>query len=124
MRALLDTHIALWWLSEPERLSKEQYNIISSKNSQILLSSASIWEIRIKESLGKLEVPSNILELIKEENIEMLSITAQHADHTRTLPPLHKDPFDRIIIAQAKLEGLVVLSSDNAFNGYEINLIN
>jgi PIN domain nuclease of toxin-antitoxin system len=123
MRALLDTHIALWWLSDHERLSKEQFDFIYSKNSQIILSAASIWEIRIKESLGKLEVPSNILEIIKEENIEFLPITAQHANHTRTLPPLHKDPFDRIIIAQAKLEGLTLISSDQAFSGYDVEII-
>jgi len=63
-RALLDTHALLWWLSEPEKLSKQQFDIISSKDSQILVSAASIWEVRIKESLGKLEVPSDIVNAV------------------------------------------------------------
>ena len=122
-RALLDTHVLLWWLAEPEKLSKEQFEIISSKNSQILVSVASIWEIRIKESLGKIEVPSDLVTLIKEEGFEFIPISPQHADYIKELPQIHKDPFDRIIIAQGKLEGLKVLSSDKVFRGYDVEVV-
>ena len=74
MRAILDTHILLWWLSEPKFLSKDQFDFISSKDTQILVSSASIWEIRIKEAVGKLEIPQDIINLIKEESIDFLYI--------------------------------------------------
>lgn len=122
-RALLDTHVLLWWLAEPERLSKQQFDIISSRESQILVSVASIWEIRIKESLAKLEVPADLVTLIKEEGIEFLSVNVFHADGVRNLSLHHKDPFDRIIISQSILEGLTVLSSDNIFKQYDINVV-
>ncbi len=122
-RAILDTHILLWWLAEPEKLSKKQFEIISSANSQILVSVASIWEIRIKESLGKLEVPTDLVNLIKENGFEFISIHPHHADYVKDLPQIHKDPFDRMIIAQGKLEGLKILSSDKIFGGYDVEVV-
>ena len=90
--ALFDTHVLLWWLAEPEKLSKQQFDIISSKDSQVLVRVASIWEIRIKESLAKLEMSSDLVDLIKEEGMEFLSVSTLHADGVMNLPHNHKDP--------------------------------
>ncbi len=122
-RALLDTHALLWWLAEPERLSKNQFALISAPNSQIFVSAASIWEIRIKESLGKLEVPSDIVDLIEQDGFEFLSVSHNHADLLKALPPIHKDPFDRILISQAKVEQLVLVSADRVFKEYDVETI-
>lgn len=123
MRVLLDTHILLWWLSEPERLSKAQYDLISYKETQALVSAGSIWEMRIKESLGKIEIPSDIISIIKEEAFQFLAVSEEHADYISRLPIHHKDQFDRIIIAQAKIEDLTLVSSDKIFLKYDIEII-
>lgn len=122
-RILLDTHAIIWWLAEPELLSKKQFDIISEPSSQVFISAASIWEIRIKESIGKIEVPQNFLDLIKDEGFQFLAINESHADYVSSLPLIHKDPFDRIIIAQAKLEKLSLVTSDKSFEGYEVEII-
>lgn len=122
-RLILDTHIILWWLAEPELLSKKQFDAISAGDAQIFISSASIWEIRIKEKLGKLEVPSDLVSLIKQEGFQFLPVSELHTDFTRNLPDVHKDPFDRIIISQAKLEELIVLTCDKCFREYGLEIL-
>ena len=92
-RYLLDTHILLWWLSDADKLSPEVYDIISNTSNQIYISVASIWEITIKEALGKLKVDADLSQLIQENGFMELKITATHANTTKTLPLIHRDPF-------------------------------
>jgi PIN domain nuclease of toxin-antitoxin system len=82
-----------------------------------------IWEIRIKQALGKLEIPSNFYQVLKDQGFEMLSITADHADAARDLPLHHRDPFDRMIISQARLEGLSIVTHDKIFKKYDVSLL-
>ena len=109
---LLDTHIFLWWLSDANRLSKEVFDIISDSSNQIYVSSASIWEIAIKESIGKIEIDANLDTIIEECGFLELKISTKCANAVKSLPPIHKDPFDRMLIAQAKQWTLTLITID------------
>lgn len=118
MQFLLDTHIYLWWVKNDTQLSKEARSIISSAD-EIYISSASIWEICIKVKIGKLEIDTeNLVNGIYEDGFLELPITAQHALTISTLPNLHRDPFDRILIAQALSEPLRFLTADRFLRNY------
>ena len=117
MKLLLDTHVLLWALVDDPRLTSSQVNAI--ENGNIYLSAASIWEIGIKNALGKLDVPGNFTEAIANAGCRQLPISWAHARAAAALPMHHSDPFDRMIIAQAMLEDLTVLSSDTKFRAYE-----
>ena len=123
MNLFLDTHALLWWLSDSPNLPAEGRNAIADAGNLIVVSAAVIWEIRIKQALGKLEIPSNFCRVIKDQGFELLSITADHAYAAGDLPMHHRDPFDRMIIAQAKLEGLKVITHDNIFKKYDIPVL-
>ncbi len=101
---LLDTHIFLWWVSDAEQLSSEVFDIIANGSNQIYISSATIWEIAIKEALGKLEIDANLDHIIEENGFIELKISARCANATKKLEQIHRDPFDRMRIAQA-IEG-------------------
>jgi len=113
-RYLLDFHIFLWWLSDAQKLSSQAYDIISDTKNQIYISSATIWEIAIKESLGKLKVDFDMSDAIFESGFIELKISAICANATKKLPLIHKDPFDRMLIAQA-IEGDMTLISVDRF---------
>lgn len=118
MKLLLDTHIIIWSVSEPERLSKSTQQYITSAEA-IYVSAVSIWEIGIKTQLGKLQL--NMAAFVTElENlgIQELPITWQHAQFTKELPLYHKDPFDRLLVAQAMSEPLTLLTNDVTLNRY------
>lgn len=115
---LLDTHIFLWWLNDDPRLKASARAKISSQNPTVYVSSAVIWEIAIKAKLGKLKAPTNIADYINKSGFEELAITAAHAARTRELPLHHRDPFDRMLIAQAELEGLTIITHDKIFSRY------
>lgn len=121
MRYLLDTHILLWWLGEPEKLTPETLEVIASKDNFVVISAASIWEMRIKQNLGKLTLPDNFEEILSDEPFERLSITVAHAHAIKDLPTIHRDPFDRILIAQAKLENLTLITEDQLLKEYEVD---
>jgi PIN domain nuclease of toxin-antitoxin system len=117
MRVLLDTHILLWALGSPLKLSKETRRLIDT--SGVYVSAASIWEISIKASLGKLTAdPADILDAIEPAGLVMLPVLGEHAAKVARLPPRHKDPFDRILIAQAMTEPMILLTNDEALAGY------
>lgn len=122
MRALLDTHVLLWWLVEEARLSATARQAIADPASELFLSAASTWEIAIKVGLGRLRLPSPLRSLIpkvlREQSIQPLPISNAHAVAVADLPPHHRDPFDRMLVAQARLEKLVILSSDPVFARY------
>jgi PIN domain nuclease of toxin-antitoxin system len=117
MRVLLDTHMLLWALGSPLKLSKETRKLIDV--SDVYTSAASIWEISIKSSIGKLKAdPSEIVAAIEPAGLTMLPISAEHAAKVAQLPPLHKDPFDRMLVAQALSEPMILLTDDGALAGY------
>ena len=118
MRVLLDTHIYLWWLQDHPKLSKTARDRIVSA-SEVYVSSASIWEATIKTGIGKLEVDVHqLVAEIDNSGFKELSISARHAAAVARLPDIHRDPFDRILIAQALCEPLRLLTADAILSGY------
>jgi PIN domain nuclease of toxin-antitoxin system len=112
MNLSLDTHVLLWALSSPERLSKAVRNAIEDPANIVFVSAAAAWEIEIKLALGKLRAPSDLVNQLAAANFQELPITIGHALAVKQLPNLHRDPFDRIMLAQAKAAGLTFVTSD------------
>ena len=127
MKLLLDTHAFLWVNEDSERLSQTVKDLCSSGEHEFYLSMASPWEMQIKNQLGKLSLAMPVEELVdknrQENNIQLLPIDLAHIAYLKQLPAHHKDPFDRIIIAQAIIEGLTVVTVDHAFTDYSVPVI-
>jgi PIN domain nuclease of toxin-antitoxin system len=123
LRLLLDTHPLLALLSSDYPLSSQAEETMERADTQLLVSVVSIWEIAIKRAIGKLEAPEDLLARIDETDTEMLTITARHANATGELPLHHGDPFDRLLIAQAKLEGCAILTRDRVFVAYGVPVV-
>jgi PIN domain nuclease of toxin-antitoxin system len=119
-RLLLDTHVLLWWLSDDPQLGKSSRQAIANPRNQVYVSAASAWEISIKRSIGKLTAPDDMDAIVESEDFERLPITLFHGDQAGLLPELHKDPFDRMLIAQAQSEGLVIVTNDEKIIQYKI----
>jgi PIN domain nuclease of toxin-antitoxin system len=124
MRILIDTHVFIWWTSDSQKLSLAVYDLLSNPNTQVILSVVSIWEMQIKLSLGKLQLKTALPKLVEDEvkqnRIELLPLDLSHIYALSNLPNHHRDPFDRLLIAQAKREELVIISIDEKFDGYDI----
>jgi PIN domain nuclease of toxin-antitoxin system len=117
MRVLLDTHLLLWALSSPEKLSNRARQRIDS--SEVYASAASIWEVSIKSALGKLQAdPNEVLAGVEPAGFNHLPIVDGHAAKVVELPPIHKDPFDRLLVAQAKYEPMILLTDNEVLGGY------
>lgn len=127
MRVLLDTQAWLWMLMAPERFSHRSLRIVEASKNHLILSAASAWEIGIKHELGRLELPgtpeSVIPDLMLRSGVGALPISHAHALRAGALPPHHRDPFDRLLIAQAQIEGLPLLTSDAQVKQYEVEVI-
>ena len=123
MNLLLDTHIVLWWLSDSGKLSKKSRSIISDTNNFIFVSVATGWEIAIKKSIGKLAAPDDFSKALQVNSFQPIIINLEHAELAGSLPHHHEDPFDRMIIAQSKIENLTVLTHDKNFKLYNIEVI-
>ena len=123
MNLLLDTHVLLWWLDDNPTLSKKAKEAIADGGNIIFISAATIWEIRIKHSLGKLKIPRNFRKVLDLQGFEMLPISADHAHLVGELPIHHRDPFDRMLIAQAFFENFTLVSRDNRFKQYKVPII-
>ncbi len=127
MKYLLDTHTFLWISGDSDRLSQTVVDLCCSGEHTFYLSMASPWEMQIKSQLGKLSLTAPLDELInknqQENNIQLLPIELAHITYLQRLPAHHKDPFDRIIIAQAIIEGLTVITVDHAFDDYAVPII-
>lgn len=127
MRILLDTHVWLWLQATPERLPEPSLELVHDPENEILLSAASSWEIAIKYALGRLPLPEPPAEYVPSRvaasGTSPLPIEHRHALHVASLPRHHRDPFDRLLVAQASLEGLPLLTADPAFRPYNIELI-
>lgn len=127
-RVLLDTHVFLWAISDDSRLSEPaKHAYLDTDGCELLLSFASVWEMAIKLSLGKLALPRPLLTFLQEQlklnDIRLLSLTLQHAVMVAELPFHHRDPFDRLIVAQAHCESLPILSADQVFDAYGLERI-
>jgi PIN domain nuclease of toxin-antitoxin system len=117
VRVLLDTHLLLWALAAPSKLpamARKQIEV-----AEVFVSAASIWEISIKSALGKLAAdPREVLDAVEPAGFNLLSVTGEHAAKVRELPPLHRDPFDRLLVAQASIEPMILLTNDEALRAY------
>lgn len=122
MRLLFDTHCFLWWIAEPERLPSAVIDALRSPQSELYLSAASAWEVRIKTQLGRLMLSEPWERLVEREvsenGLHLLPITVMHTDQLITLEPLHRDPFDRMLMAQSKAETMRLVSGDSWIHEY------
>ena len=118
MKLLMDSHVMVWWLTQPERLTREAVEALSDGTNEAYFSAASVWELALKMARGKLKLPPNFSDLLRGEGFEPLSITVAHAEASIGLPALHTDPFDRLLLAQALAEGLVFVTHDEVLWQY------
>ena len=122
MRLLLDTYVLLWWLSDDRKLTKHGRDIIANRDNDVLVSSASVWEVAIKAALERIEIEIDDLEeAIARNGFRPLPIGFRHAVTVGRLPLLHRDPFDRMLVAQASVEELRVVSHDRVFERYGLS---
>ena len=122
MRLLLDTHVLLWWLADDRKLAKRAREIIANPDNDVHVSSASVWEAAIKMALGRLEIELDDLEAAVVRNgFRQLPVGFRHAITAGRLPSVHRDPFDRMLIAQASVEDLRVVSHDRVFERYGLS---
>jgi PIN domain nuclease of toxin-antitoxin system len=122
-RYLLDSHVVLWWLDGAERLSERALAAISSAENEIVVSVASVWELAIKQSTGKLRIDGDLRQHLREQWFHELSITGRHAVEAGELPLHHRDPFDRILVAQARCEDLTIVTADRILGEYDVQTL-
>lgn len=120
MRGLLDTHIVLWWLADDQNLSPAHRAAIADPDNELFVSAVSVAEVAIKTSLGKLSAPAGLDAVVREAGFGELPFTAAHAEALRELPWHHRDPFDRMLVAQALVEGLDLLTTDPRLGNYPV----
>ena len=123
MNLLLDTHVILWWLDDYATLSKKAKAAIADGKNLVFISAVVIWEIRIKQNLGKLEIPHNFRKVLDFQSFEQLDITVEHAHAVGDLPAHHRDPFDRMLVAQTKVEHLTLVTRNIGLKKYKIPII-
>ena len=118
MRLLLDTHLLLWWVANSGSLSEQAGALISDPENTVFVSAVSLWEIWLKESLGKLRVPADFEDKLASESFENLPLTGPQTRQVARLPWHHRDPFDRMLVAQAQVDGLTLLTADHRVSAY------
>jgi PIN domain nuclease of toxin-antitoxin system len=127
VKLLLDTQSWLWWFAQPERLSEEAITNIADETNELWFSVASVWEIGIKVAIGKLPLPEPpdryISSRMGQLGVRSLEITATHALQAAALPLHHRDPFDRMLIAQAQIEEMTLVSADSMFSQYDVSIL-
>jgi PIN domain nuclease of toxin-antitoxin system len=127
MKVLLDTHVLLWWLCDSTRLRAATRELLADPGSELVWSAASTWEIAIKLALGRLHLDRPLAEftndVIRAQHLVALPLHHVHAAAVATLPPLHRDPFDRLLVAQARVEALPLLTADAALAAYDIECL-
>lgn len=123
MRLLLDTHVLIWWLERSNELGSNARELISDPSNDVFASAASAWEIAIKKASGKLRVPDDLDQQIDAHGFVPLHINLRHGLLAGSLPPHHRDPFDRMLIAQAMSEGLVIVTRDGHFPKYAVQTL-
>ncbi len=126
MKLLLDTHVLLWALADPDRMTEDARRALTSREHELLVSAASIWEIAIKQSLGKLKLPgpvdSWLLDAVEDLDVTWLAVEPVDAAAVVRLPPHHRDPFDRLLIAQAQ-RGFTLVTHDRRFAAYSVAVL-
>ncbi|WP_259331681.1 type II toxin-antitoxin system VapC family toxin [Pseudomonas sp. FW300-N2A2] len=119
----MDTHAFLWWLSDDPSLGADARQMIGEPRNQVLVSAASIWEISIKQAKGMLEAPEDLEALVEDEGFTKLPISLFHGQQAGKLPEIHRDPFDRMLIAQAQAEGLELVTADGIIPQYGVRVV-
>ena len=120
MRLLLDTHVAVWWFNDPTKVRPDARSVLEDSANDAFLSSASVWETGLKQATGRLDLPRQLDDLGRSEGLIELAISWEHARTAAALPRLHGDPFDRMLVAQALIEDLVVLTRDPLVQQYDV----
>ncbi len=123
MILLLDAHVLLWWLADERRLADSARSAIASPSNDVLVSAATVWEIGLKRQLGKLNAPANIAEAISGSRLVGLPVSLEDADAASGLPRHHGDPFDRMVVAQARRLSAIVVTRDPAFAAYGVDVL-
>jgi PIN domain nuclease of toxin-antitoxin system len=122
VKLLPDTHAALWLLSDDPQLSARAAELLTDRRNEVMLSAAVVWEVAIKRSLGKLKAPDGFADLLIDSGAQPLSVTVAHAEAAGALDWHRRDPFDRMLAAQATIEGATVVSADSAFGAYDVSV--
>ncbi|MCC9710329.1 type II toxin-antitoxin system VapC family toxin [Streptomyces sp. MNU76] len=122
MRLLLDTHVVLWWLDDSPELSGEIKDLLDTEPA-VYVSAVSPWEIAIKQTLGRLEGPEDLAERVRDSQFGGLPVTAGHGVRAGRLPAHHRDPFDRILVAQAQIEGMTLVTRDKWIPQYDVRVM-
>ncbi|MGW8376370.1 type II toxin-antitoxin system VapC family toxin [Streptomyces sp. ODS28] len=122
MRLLLDTHVILWWLDDSPELPGEIKDLLDTEPA-VSVSAVSAWEIAIKQSLGKLSGPEDLAERVRDSQFTQLPITAGHGVRAGRLPWHHRDPFDRLLVAQAQTEGMTLVTRDGHIQKYDVQVL-
>lgn len=123
MDLLLDTHAFIWWAARDARLAERARVAIADADNRVVVSAVSVWEISIKRASGKLAFRHDILEVLARTGFDALDITPRHADRAGSLPQHHADPFDRLLVAQAQIEGLVLVTQDRQLSPYGVPML-
>jgi len=123
MRVLLDTHVLLWWLAADPLLPGRAETAIADADNDVIVSAATAWELAIKKAAGLVEAPDDLSETLAANDFQTLSIDVSHAVAAGALPAHHSDPFDRMLIAQARVEGLTFVTVDRRFSDYDVEQI-
>lgn len=127
MRLLLDTHVWIWWLTDPDRLSRPAYMALRDADSELFLSPASTWELMVKSTAGRVTVSESVEALVEEaiaaSGVQPLPVEHRHALQLRQLPAHHRDPFDRMLVAQAQSSGLILVTADQQLAAYDIDTL-
>ena len=123
MNLLLDTHSLIWLLSDSHKLKPAARSAIQDRFNLVYVSAASTWEVEIKRAMGKLDIPKNFRQTMEKMQLMELSISIEHSESLADLPMHHKDPFDRMLIAQAKQEGLTLVTRDKIMRQYDVPIL-
>lgn len=120
MRLLLDTHTFLWWVSDWREIAEATREAIADPENEVFVSAVSGWEIGIKKAKGRLVAPDNLSAVVEEKHFAHLPLTFEHAEKAAVLPMHHRDPFDRMLVAQAQVEELVLVTRDKRIPSYDV----
>lgn len=123
MKLLLDSHVVLWLLFSPEKVSARAMAALEDRGNRLWVSVASLWEVKLKAASGKLPLPDGFFQAIAVAGLDVLTIDLKHVDVATQLPLHHKDPFDRMLIAQALVEGMTLVSADRKAAAYDVPLL-
>jgi PIN domain nuclease of toxin-antitoxin system len=123
LRLLLDTHTLLWTLVAPDRLSKNAAQAIAAEESEVFVSIVSPWEMAIAKALGRMNPPDNLEAQLEKRRFALLPVSLRHTRVIETLPHHHRDPFDRMLVAQAQVEGLTIVTIDRLLRRYPVSLL-